>query len=121
MRRTLVLVLALGLAGASPAAAAPIEGTLTIDGAPGAGAVVYLEGSREAPRSAAPHASPCRIAASGTAGARHHRGRPAQDAERCAPVLRPRRRNPRRAVAETIDSTFREVSGTRHGSRSPSR
>jgi plastocyanin len=56
MRRTLLCALALGLLAAPPAAAAPVEGTVTIDGAPAAGAVVYLEGAREAPRPAQPPA-----------------------------------------------------------------
>ena len=54
MRLSLALLLALGLFAAPPAVGAPVEGTVTIDGAPGAGAVVYLEGSREAPRPAEP-------------------------------------------------------------------
>jgi plastocyanin len=63
MSRTRAAV-ALALAGlvvdllAAPwAVAAPIEGTVVVDGAPGAGAIVYLEGSKEAP----PPAQPSRV------------------------------------------------------------
>jgi plastocyanin len=46
--------LALDVLATPSAAAAPIEGMVMLGGAPGAGAVVYLEGSKEAPAPAQP-------------------------------------------------------------------
>jgi len=55
MRRVLAaLGLALDLLAAVRVAAAPVEGTITLDGRPGQGAVVYLEGSKEVPLPATP-------------------------------------------------------------------
>lgn len=55
MRRVgAALAAALGALAAVRAAAAPVEGTVVLEGAPAAGVIVYLEGSREAPPPAAP-------------------------------------------------------------------